>query len=64
MRDALPTMATPLLPPLASSAMSAAEASALRTRAVAAKSHDGGVRHSPSPLPSLSLFSFDGWLSC
>ncbi len=43
-RDALPTMATPLFPPSASSAMSAAAASAARARAVAAKSHDGGAR--------------------
>ena len=48
-------MATPLLPPSALSAMSAAETSAARTRAVAAKSHDGGVWHSPLPLPSPSL---------
>jgi hypothetical protein len=43
-RDALPTMATPLLPPSASSTMSVAAASAARARAVAAKSCDGGVR--------------------
>jgi hypothetical protein len=36
--------------------MSAAEASAVRTRAVAAKSHDGGVRHSTSPFPLPSFF--------
>ena len=36
-RDALPTMVIPLLPPSASSAMSVAAASAGRTRAVAAK---------------------------
>jgi hypothetical protein len=43
-RDALPTMATPLLPPSASSAMSAAAASAARARAVATKSRDGSAR--------------------
>jgi hypothetical protein len=43
-RDALPTMATPLLPPSASSAMSVAAASAARARAVAAKSRDGGAQ--------------------
>ena len=47
-------MATPLLPPSASSAMSAAAASAARTRAVAAKFHDSGARHFPSPSPSPS----------
>jgi len=53
-RDALPTMVTPLLPPSASSAMSAAASSAVRTRAVAAKFRDSGARHFPSPLPSPS----------
>jgi hypothetical protein len=44
-------MVTPMLPPSASSAMSAAKASAARTRAVAAKSQmaAGGI---PLPLPS------------
>ena len=50
-------MATPLLPPSALSAMSAAAASAARTRAVAAKSRDSGTRQfllpSSSPLPSI-----------
>ena len=47
-------MATPMLPPLASSAMSVAEASAARTRAVAAKSRMAarGIPL-PSPLPLL-----------
>ena len=49
-RDALPTMATPLLPPSASSTMSAATASAVRTRAPP-NTHDGGEWHFPSPLP-------------
>jgi len=62
-RDALPTMATPLLPPSASSAMrlwprslpmSAATASAARTREDAAKSRDGGAWHFSSPLQSAS----------
>ena len=50
-------MAIPLLPSSASSPMSTAVASAARTRAVAAKSRDGGVRHflSPSLSPSLLL---------
>jgi hypothetical protein len=72
MRDALPTIATPLLPPLASSAMSAAAASAPRARAVAAKSRDGGTRRNlglsrPRRLlfagasPPICL-SFAGWL--
>ena len=56
-RDALPTMVTPMLPPSALSAMSAAAASATRTRAVAAKFRDSGARHfllpSPSPSPLL-----------
>ena len=47
-------MATPLLPPSASSAMSAAAASAVRTRAVAAKFRDSDGRHFPSPSPSPS----------
>ncbi len=58
-REALPTMVTPLLPPSASSAMSADTASAARTRAVAAKFRDSGAWHflspSPLPLPSPSL---------
>ncbi len=56
MRDALPTMATPMLPPSASSAMSAAKASAARTRAVDAKSRMAarGILL-PSPLPLLLL---------
>ncbi len=73
-RDALPTMATPLLPPLASSAMSAAAASAARARAVATRSCDGGVRRnlglsrpchllSAGASPPVCL-SFAGWLSC
>ena len=55
------TMATLPLPPLASSAMSAATASAVRTRVVIAKSRDGGTWHfllpslSPSPPPWSSL---------
>ena len=53
-RDALPTMVTPLLPPLASSAMSVAAASAVRTRAVAAKFCDSSVRHFPLPSRSPS----------
>ena len=53
-------MATQPLPPLASSAMSTATASAMRTRAVVAKSRDGGAWHFllPLPLPLLPL-----WLS-
>jgi hypothetical protein len=49
-------MATPMLPPSASSAMSAAEASATRTRAVDAKSRMAarGILL-PSPLPLLLL---------
>jgi hypothetical protein len=72
-RDALPTMATPLLLPSASSAMSAAPASAARARAVAAKSRNGGVRRNlglsrPRHLLSagtspLVCLSFAGWLS-
>ncbi len=42
--------------------MSAATASAMRTRAVAAKSHDGGERHFPSPLP-FSMLLPPLWLS-
>jgi hypothetical protein len=71
-RDALTTMATPLLPPSASSAMSAAAASATRARAVAAKSRDGSAqrnlglsrpRHllSAGASPPVCL-SFAGWL--
>jgi hypothetical protein len=66
-------MATPLLPPLASSAMSAAAASAARARAVAAKSRDGGARRNlgllrPRHLLSTGAFPpicllFTGWLS-
>jgi hypothetical protein len=44
-------MATPMLPPLASSAMSAAEALAARSRAVAAKSRMA-ARGIPLPSPS------------
>jgi hypothetical protein len=66
-------MATPLLPPSASSAMSAAAASATRARAVAAKSCDGGARRnlglsrpghllSAGASPPICL-SFAGWLS-
>ena len=51
-RDALPTMVTPMLPPSVSSAMSAATASAARTRAVAAKFRYSGARHFLLPLPS------------
>jgi len=43
MLPALLTMVTPLLPPMASSAMSVAAASAARTRAVSTKSRDGGA---------------------
>jgi hypothetical protein len=72
-RDALPTMATLLLPPSASSPMSAAAASAARGRAVAAKSCDGGVRRNLGLLRPRHLLSagasppvylsFAGWLS-
>jgi hypothetical protein len=66
-------MATLLLPPSASSAMSTAAASAARARAVAAKSHDGGARRnlglsrprrllSAGASPPVCL-SFAGWLS-
>jgi hypothetical protein len=66
-------MATLLLPPLASSAMSGAAASAVRARAVAAKSRDGGTRRnlglsrprrllSAGTSPHVCL-SFAGWLS-
>ncbi len=52
-RDVLPTMATPMLPPLASSAMSAAKALAARTRAVAVKSRmAAAARGIPLPSPS------------
>ena len=54
-RDAPPTMVTPLLPPLVTSVMSAAAASASRTRAVTAQFRDSSVQHFPSPSPSLSL---------
>jgi hypothetical protein len=66
-------MATPLLPPSASSAMSVAAASAARARAVAAKSRDGGAWRnlglsrpphllSADAAPPVCL-SFTGWLS-
>jgi hypothetical protein len=72
-RDALPMMVTLLLPPLASSAMSAAAALAARARAVTTKSRDGGARcnlglsrphHllSAGASPPVCL-SFAGWLS-
>ena len=61
-RDALPTMVTPLLPPSASSAMSAAAASATRTRAVAAKFRDSSARHFPSPSPSPTQKSLVCWM--
>jgi hypothetical protein len=72
-RDALPTMATPLLPPSASSAMSTAAASAARARALAAKSCDGSTRRnlglsrphhllSAGASPPICL-SFASWLS-
>ncbi len=64
-------MATPLLPPSASSVMSAAAASAARARAVPAKSRDGGARRnlglsrprhllSAGASPPVCL-SFAGW---
>jgi hypothetical protein len=72
-REALPTMGTPLFPTSASSAMSASATSAARARAVAAKSHDGGARRnlglsrprhllSAGASPPVCL-SFAGWLS-
>ena len=66
-------LATPLLPPSASSAKSTAEASAARARAVAAKARDGSARRNLSlsrPRRLLSAgasppvcLSFAGWLS-